>query len=115
MLIFNQRFFQIQGNKIGKRTCFFSVLIILVCTFCLFIFVVFAYPPPSSVAQSLLNNISIGAVEEEIGLLYYDLDDENPLYAIEVPDSMITKKGQVKENPFILLEAVHPLQHKLIF
>lgn len=68
------------------------------------IFVVFSHPPPSQVAQSLINNIGVGAVEEEIGLLYYDLDDEKPLYAIEVPDSMITKKGQVKENPFLLLE-----------
>jgi len=76
------------------------------------IFVVFAHPPPSFVAQSLLENISIGAVEEEIGLLYYDLDNENPLYAIEVPDSMITKKGQVKENPFLLLERLKDYLHE---
>ena len=43
-------------------------------------------------------------VEMEIGLLYYDLNNESPIYAIEVPESMIMKKGQVKENPFLLLE-----------
>jgi len=75
------------------------------------IIIVAAYPPPKAITQELLGNIGIGAVTEEIGLLYFDPNEADPIYAIEVQEQMLQGDGVVAENPFTLLnQLIEPLE-----
>jgi len=68
------------------------------------IYIICEYMPPSAIAQSIASEGSAMQARQEIGIIHYNPNEEIPLFALEVPDEMITEPHQAKENAFALME-----------